>query len=221
MKFKYRLAVVVTALSGLFACGSAEDLETANFGSDAMVSRYTFVNLTDTQVNFHMRNSQLDGDARNASGDKYRRASVTSKQDVPNVPHELNAGLKMSIYATAPDEVNNNNTLHASYKPKKYYNVYAWNDNNRLRLSALDRSSSDVANTMAVRFFATEDLVVNVGNTRVQMRAGQQSNFYRLDNCAGDMSLGDIAFDACDGNYGSSYVIALSRDEVLGMYLQR
>lgn len=204
-----RLLIISFVILILTAC-SSEDVETANFGSDLFKSDYLFINATDYELDFYMRNHKIDGDERNPDGEDYLVAHAAIKGETVTVEHEHNSGREVAILGRAPYAMNIEDQVSFKARLERKYNVLAWHNGGNLALNVFKRYESDVSDKIRVRIFSTQpDLEVEHGGNEFNLQRGEVSDFISIEHCDDQLMVNQQPISLCDASFGRSYLLVV------------
>ncbi|MFC3031275.1 hypothetical protein ACFOEE_01880 [Pseudoalteromonas fenneropenaei] len=204
----------------LLGC-SSEDLETTNFGSDLYKNNYYLVNASGTEVAFHLANTEVDGDERDASNNKYWVQTLTAGADVVKTKHEHNVAQKVTFYAESRNPAGKSAKVTEKVKTDKDYNVIAWQDSNgAFGINVLRREQSNRSGQFAVRFFALDAQQVIVNGTTMTLARAGISEWYYIDECGQDIVVAGQRLDICQGSYNNSYLLVVGQQGLIAQVNQ-
>lgn len=204
-----RLIIILFVMLILTAC-SSEDVETANFGSDLFKSDYFFINATDYELDFYMRNHKIDGDERNPDGEAFLVAHIAFKGESVRVEHEHNSGREVAILGRAPYEMNTDDQVSFRARFGRQYNVLAWQNGGNLALNVFERYQSDVSDKIRVRIFSTRsDLEVDYGGNAFNLQRGHLSDFISIEYCDDQLLVNQQPVSLCEASFGRSYLLVV------------
>ncbi|MCV2883164.1 hypothetical protein OE749_00450 [Aestuariibacter sp. AA17] len=210
--------IVVLAAISLFGC-SSEELETQNFGSDMFKSDYYFLNATQHELSYHMRNAEIDGDDRDPTDNKYRVAELAQRGAVSHVVHEHNAGRKVNMLAHAPLSNGIEERLAFKADLDKHYNVVNWQNQGNISMSVFERRTSNKEAIIRTRLFVTEpDISIKVNGETITTSLGKVTDFFDVEHCQSTLEVNESFIDVCDASFGDSYLVILSADGLVNLF---
>lgn len=204
-----RLVILLFVTLILTAC-SSEDVETANFGSDLFKSDYVFINATNYELDFYMRNHKIDGDERNPDGEDYLVAHTALKGESVRVEHEHNTGREVAILGRAPYAMNIEDQVSFKARFERKYNVLAWQNGGNLALKVFERYESDISDKIRVRIFSTQSgLGVDHDGNAFSLQRGQLSDFISIEHCDDQLMVNQQSVSLCEASFGRSYLLVV------------
>ncbi|KPH64535.1 hypothetical protein AMS58_12260 [Pseudoalteromonas porphyrae] len=208
-----RSLCILTLSSFIVACNS-EDIETANFGSSYYKNDYTLINTTNQEIDFHMANTELDGDERDVKRNKYYVDTLASGADPIKTRHEHNGKYKISFYVQ--DHSQNTRNYKKLYKVNndQDYHFIAWQDEELVRLSLVKNQQDNKDNFFAVRFLATETVTLTVNEKPLTLTQGDVSHWRHVDDCNADIKVDDKILSICHASYSNSYTLVVDKNGI-------
>ncbi|MGS0495968.1 hypothetical protein CWB85_07615 [Pseudoalteromonas sp. S1727] len=208
-----RMLCIVTLSSFISACDS-EDLETANFGSSLYKNDYTLINATNSEIDFHMANTEIAGDERDVSSNKYYIETLASGDEPTTIRHEHNVGYKISFYVQEHSKASRHHKKQFKVKNDQDYHFIAWQEQDALRLSLMKNQTNNKPDFFAVRFLATESMTLIVNKQPLIMAKGEISLWRHVDDCNDDIKINDETLSICHTSYGNSYTFVIDKSGI-------
>lgn len=216
----FRLLTAAT-LSFLAVACSSEDLETANFGSDIAKNKYNLVNATDYEIAFHLANTEVDGDKRNVSDDKYHVKTLVSGSEPSKVTHEHNVNRTISFYAKSVNKVgmDEQEEVKISYD-QDYHFVVMQNSNDTLDIKVVKASKNNHDNKFTVRVLASKTMTLTINGADIEFKRGEVSGWYQVENCNEDIMMGDEVISLCNASFDRSYLLVVGETGLMSTVLE-
>ncbi|OUS71283.1 hypothetical protein B5G52_12140 [Pseudoalteromonas sp. A601] len=210
--FKKTISLLLFPIA--FTGCNSEDLETANFGSSFYKNDYTLVNATDLEIDYHIANTQLDGDPRDVEKNKYYIDTLSTDSEPKSVTHEHNTNREITFYIQ--DHTHKTKRVKKTYKVKNEqdYHFIAWQNNERLNLSIIQNQSKNKSSFFAIRFLASTDMPITINSKTFNLEQGEISNWYYVDDCNSDIKFNNEPLSICHTSYDNSYTLVLDKSGI-------
>ncbi|USD29542.1 hypothetical protein J8Z24_05510 [Pseudoalteromonas sp. SCSIO 43201] len=213
--------LAITTLSILAVACSSEDIETANFGSDLYKNEYNLVNATDYEIAFHLANTRLDGDERNAADEKYRVKVLPSNSAPTRITHEHNVNREISFYAESINKLGMIEQKKVKVSNNKdYHFVVMQQANDTLDIQLVRKSKEDHDNQFTVRILATASMKLSINEQEVEVTKGEVTGWYQVNDCNEDIMMGDKVLSLCNASLDRSYLLVVGEAGLISTVLE-
>lgn len=219
--WQVKVGFVVLFLVGCSSDELAEKIETMNFASDYYKNEYKLLNATNEEMDFHIANTQLDGDERDVADDDYYVATLLSGSQGYTVEHESNTNRKLSVYAKSRHVYGAKAQKKVEVDYEKHYHVLAWQSAGQLYVDFFKQDEADKNNYFALRFFAAEDVKVSIAEQTLTIAQGQLSDFYYTDDCQSGLKIDEQSVDLCDLSFGQSYLLVANSGSRQAIFIDK
>lgn len=218
MTYRHALAL---PLAMMFTACSSEDIETANFGSSINKNQYTLVNASQYEVAFHMANTEIDGDERNAADDKYRVKVLAADMEPSRISHEHNVNREISFFAKSVNQLglSEQRKFKVSHN-QDYHFVVQQNNRDTLDIAVVERERNDQDSVFSLRILAAADVTLSINGDTQHFNQGKVSSWYRIDDCNSDILLGSEPVNLCQASFDRSYLVVLSEQGLQALVLE-
>ncbi|UXI03868.1 hypothetical protein [Photobacterium sp. TY1-4] len=199
---------------------SEEDLETSNFGSDYYKNQYTLMNATDYEIDFHMANTELDGDERDVENSKYLKYTLAAGAAPVEITHEHNIERQITFYAAARNQLGLLGREKFKVTNDRDYHFLAWQHQGQIDVSIYEQAKDDRGGEFAVRIFAADPVNLTIEGSPVALTTGTMSGRYFVDQCNGGIQMNGQPISICDASFGRSYLLVVDTDGRQALYLE-
>ncbi|UTV30290.1 hypothetical protein [Photobacterium atrarenae] len=206
-------------LAFLAGC-SEEDLETSNFGSDYYKNHYTLMNATDYEIDFHMANTELDGDERDVENSKYFKKTLAAGAAPVEITHEHNVKRRISFYVAARNQLGLLDQKKVKVSNDKNYHFLAWQHQGQVALNVFKQEKDDRSSEFSVRIFAADAVNLEIEGSPVSLTSGMLSGRFYIDQCNGGIMQNEQPISICDASFGRSYLLVVDGDGRQALYLE-
>ncbi|MBE0370479.1 MULTISPECIES: hypothetical protein [Pseudoalteromonas] len=215
------LKLYIPILSSLLVACSSEDIETANFGSDTYKNDYNYVNATQYEVAFHMANTELDGDERDVSNDKYHVATLARDSTPARIRHEHNTNRRISFYAKSVNKLGMLRQEKLKVNNKQNYHVIAWQDDaEKIQIKLLEKQKQNKADFFAIRILSNETLTITINDQAINTNKGEVTSWYYVDDCNSDIIINEKPLDLCAISLDQSYTLVMNNKDIEEIILE-
>ncbi|TMP88968.1 hypothetical protein CWC05_01030 [Pseudoalteromonas ruthenica] len=216
--------LLTTAALFLSACSSddlEEELETINFGSDYYKNDYYLLNATDYELDYHIANTQLNGDERDVADDDYYLATLAKDAQQYAITHESNANRKLSLYVAARNVFGPVAQKKVEVEYDHAYHVVAWQNAAQINISLIEQQQDNQDNAYALRIFAAEPIQVSIKGHAFSLGAGELSAFVHGSDCDSDVKIAQKNVDLCTISFNRSYLLVANQQGLTALYTEQ